>query len=338
MSTLGELTNSFKPVETKDFQVFYNYYSVFFETRKYPRFYQSILEMSQYVNVPLYFWGIIDDCLVVVHKRHIHVPVFYLIWPPISRENNHSKEMGIIELFRNNGCHTRMSEEDMMVFGISKDEVNKNKYNYEFVYLANELKEMPGGKWKNIRYKVNKFKSLIEKGDVRVEYLREMNYGVFLKCKLIYDIWLKEKRKMSIHSAHKVLQGCPKDIENLITIIYNRDGGIVAWGASECVSVAKIVQTTRFRNYQDDIFIDPSTMIHYYECLYWIDVFPGKDVLCNFGSGVFPDLIEHKKRLKPVINLQLWDLKVDKRVDKKNWDFACVSWKKEKRLKKGFIF
>ncbi|GAF85661.1 unnamed protein product, partial [marine sediment metagenome] len=60
MPTISELTSKFKPVETKYAQEFCPYYEAFFKTRKYPRFYQSILEMSQYVNVPIYYWGILE--------------------------------------------------------------------------------------------------------------------------------------------------------------------------------------------------------------------------------------------------------------------------------------
>jgi len=331
VSSLSEITQNFKPVSIKDSSIFFSYYASFFKHRKYPRFYQSILEMSQYVNVPLYFWGIINDCLVVVHKRYIHIPVFYLVIPPINKEGNHKKEIEVIEIFQKNGCHTRLSEEDMNVLGITENDVNKNKYNFEFVYLANELKTMPGKKWQNIRYKVNKFHSLVKKEALKIEYLTIMNYIIYEKCKQIYEIWLKQKKKSSIHSAHKTLLNCPKDMRNLITLIYNRgnNNSLVACGIAECIADRKIVQTTRFRNYNDNILVDPTAIIHYYECLYWANAFD-EEVFCNFGSGVFPDLIKHKYRLKPVATLQLYDLKVEKRIQKIDWDNACISWKKKK--------
>jgi len=334
--SLSDITASFQPVTTKNASLFNDYYKIFFKSHKYPRFYQSVLEISQYVNVPLYFSGIIDECLVIVHKRHIHLPVFYLPIPPISKNSDHTKEGNIIELFQKYGCHTRLSEEEMKVLGISETDVNKNKYNSEFIYSANELKTMPGKKWQNIRYKVNKFHSLIKDEKLETKLLQTMDFLTHEKCKRIYEIWLKQKEKKSIHSAHKVLLNCPKSMRNLISLIYNKEtNALIAWGASECISDGKIIQTTRFRNYDDNTLVDPTTIIHYLECIYWADIF-GEETLCNFGSGVFPDLIEHKYRLKPIATLQMYDLKTEKGIQKSDWDDTCISWKKRKGFNLGY--
>lgn len=98
--SLEELTKNFKPVKNEDTSIFKEYYPSFFKARKYPRFYQSLMEMSQYVNVPTYFWKEINNCLVVLHKRWIHQPVMYLALPPISKNGRIEDELKVIQTFK----------------------------------------------------------------------------------------------------------------------------------------------------------------------------------------------------------------------------------------------
>jgi len=322
MRDIEKLTYNFKPIETRHAEKIYPYYSAFFKTRKYPRFYQSILETSQYVNVPLYYWGEVNNCLVILVKRHIHRPVLYLIIPPISKNLDHAAELEVINLFAKYGLFTRLSEEDMDLYGFSKDDVVQDKNNCEFIYLSGDLLTMEGKKWGDIRYKVNKFNKLVEEEKAVVLLLNDINYQQFLQCKHVYDLWLRKKGMKSVHSAHKVLLNSPKEITKLITLIYDSNRRLAAWGASEKIGEGMVIQTTRFRLYENTFFIDPSLIIHHRECVYWSN-FMGKNTLCNFGTGLFKHLIEHKQRMKPVKTLQLYNLKVEKTVDKADWDVAC---------------
>lgn len=311
-----ELTKGFKPLELKDSKIFYNYYSHFL--RKYPRFYQSVVEMCQYVNVPTYYWKQINECLVIVHKRWIHQPVIYLVLPPISRNEDIDNEIEIIQDFQKAGIMTRLSHEDLTFLNIPESETNKIPNNFEFIYNPLDVQKMEGKEWRNFRYKVNKYSSLIKSGEIRVELLKKLDFSTYQKLDSSYKKWLKQKDKKTIHSGHKVLLNQEEDLNVLITLIYKHEN-ILGWGISEKVDDKKIIQTTRFRNYDDQTLVDPSMMIHYEECKYWNT----EGTLLNFGSGVVKDLIDHKSRLKPVHLLQLYDLKVEKKIDKDEWNGCC---------------
>ena len=334
MPTITELTQGFKPVETNYAADLNPFYNAFFKTRKYPRFYQSLLEMAQYTNIPLYYWGILQRTLIVVVRRYIHRPVLYLILPPINLDLNHNIEFEIMQMFREVGCHTRLSEEDMQLFNLSESDVVKDHNNNEFIYLAGDSKNMPGKKWRNIRYKINQFAAMENEGEVKVEYSEEMTPQLYRQCKAVYEIWIKSKEKKSIHSAHKSFPGSPKSLQKLLVLIYNKKGDLSAWGASEAIGNQKIVQTTRFRNYNDDFFVDPTMIIHHRECAYWAEKM-GDETLCNFGTGLFPGLIEHKQRLKPIKTLQLYNLKTERQIEKSDWDNACQG---DIKSEKGLLF
>jgi len=235
---------------------------------------------------------------------------------------DHNAEFKVMQMFRNAGCHTRLSEEDMQLFNFSESDVIKDHNNNEFIYLAGDSKNMPGKKWRNVRYKVNQFDAMEKEGKTRVEYLEDMPLHIYNQCKLVYEVWIKSKSKKSVHSAHKSIPGSPQQLQKLVVLIYNERNILSAWGASEAIGNQMVVQTTRFRNYDDGFFIDPTMIIHYRECAYWANKM-GNETLCNFGTGLFKGLIAHKERLQPVKTLQLYNLKTEKQIEKSDWDNAC---------------
>lgn len=316
--SLEELTKNFKPVKNEDTSIFKEYYPSFFKARKYPRFYQSLMEMSQYVNVPTYFWKEINNCLVVLHKRWIHQPVMYLALPPINRNKKIEDELKVIQDFQKAGIMTRLSKEDLNVLNIPESETNKIPNNFEFIYNSSDIQKMEGRKWRNFRYKVNKYLSLKNEGTIKIEAMKKLDFLTYQKLEASYQKWLKHKKKKTMHSGHKVLLNHQKGLSVLILLVHNHDN-LLGWGISEKISDKKVIQTTRFRNYESQTLVDPSIIIHYEECKSW----SSEGTLLNFGSGVVKDLIEHKSRLKPAHLLQLYDLKTEKKVDKETWRNCC---------------
>jgi hypothetical protein len=312
----------FMPVKTKNAQLFYKFYGKFENSHIYPRFYQAVIELSQYAKKPIFYYNILDDCLVILKKKYIHSPILYLILPPIHSESNHNIEKQVIEQFRNIGCTTKLSEEDIKIYGYSANEFVEDKNNFEFIYRVGNA-EMKGKKWKNHRMKINKFKRQCDMEILQFHYTRSFDsstkdYKILSRCEKIYKDWLKFKNRKSMNSAHKTFNS---NTNSLITFITNSDR-MITFGITEKISDKSIIMTTRFRLYNDKNLVDPTAAIHYLECKYWQKVI-GSNGLANFGAGLVDELIEHKKRLKPVKTLQIYNLKTKTKLTKEIWNNAC---------------
>jgi hypothetical protein len=321
---ISELTKNFSPIEVKDAPKIYPFYQSFAKTHIYPRFYQSILEMSQRVNVPLYFWDVLQGCLVIVHRRYIHRPVLYLLLPPINDKLNHKIELEVMWMFREHGCSTRLSEEDMQIYGMNEKDVNKDQHNCEYIYDVAEEAKLSGSKWRRIRNIISRYQRQQTNGEIDVLYAETLTQEMYFKFEKLYRDWLQEKNLSSkVHSAHKTAYNSP-DIPKLILIIVDKNKKIVVWCISERISSRHIIITSNFRNPNLDVTIEPCIVAHYLTCAWWHDRIPGK-ILCNYGTGLFPKLILHKEKLKPIKKLQLYNLKTECNISKEDWKGACMN-------------
>ncbi len=328
--SLEELTKNFKPVKNEDTSIFKEYYPSFFKARKYPRFYQSLMEMSQYVNVPTYFWKEINNCLVVLHKRWIHQPVMYLALPPISKNGRIEDELKVIQTFKDFCVTTKLSEEDINLYDFDIKEMIVDKNNCEYIYLANEhLLALQGKKWKTSRNYINRFYDMVEKGVFTVSFTNNPSLTNFRECEKLYKDWLIKKNLKKVHSAHKVMLPNWEGKDIVLTSIYEKNR-LIVWGVSEKIDNGKVIQTSGFRSYSNNIN-DLSVIIHHIECKYWAKR-EQTETFSNLGIGYFNDLINHKEKLHPCFKLQIYKLPVERNISHEEWKMSCLMKKK-----KGFL-
>lgn len=321
--TLEILTEGFKPVKVEDTSIFKEYYSAFFKTRKYPRFYQSLIEMSQN---PYYFWNEIDDCLVIIHKRYIHQPVLYLVLPPISKNGRIIDEIKFIKLFQDFGVTTKLSEEDINLYNFDIKEMIIDKSNCEYIYNTNEHSQpLQGKKWKTSRNYINRFEEGSKEGLFYTFYLTNPSMIHFNECDKIYQEWLTKKGLKKVHSAHKVMNQKWEGKDIALTLIYEQDR-LIVWGLSEKIDNGKIIQTSGFRSYSNTIN-DLSVIIHNQECKYWAKR-EGIETFSNLGIGFFNNLINHKEKLHPHTKLQIYKLPVERKITHDEWKKSCLPKKK----------
>jgi hypothetical protein len=318
-NSLAELTLNFKAIEPSDIEVFKTYYASFFNLRKYPRYYQSLLELGMYVNVPDFYWGIVNDCLVIVKKKWINNPVLYLILPPMHINNNLNAEKEVISQFAQNGINCKLSEEDIELYGY-KEEVTIDKDNYEFVYDVNTFALLDD---KKIRYYVTQYKKINELR--HIVHTESPNQIAYQKCEDLVTRWLKHKELKKIHSGHKTFgKFINSGLNAALSIIDNVNSGLtIGFSVTEQIGSKHAIITSRFRDYDYLEIKDPNYVIHYLDCKYWYDTL-GDNALLSIGSGVnVKGLVSHKAKLRPVKTLQLYNFKTDKKITREDWDSSC---------------
>lgn len=331
-----EITKPFLPIMAcKDHNPFAPFFFSFSKGRKYPRFYQSMLEMSQWVQVPQYYYGFIDNCLIILKKRYIHTPVLKLMLPPISLNNDYKKEKYLIEQFRMIGIGVKLSEEDLEIYDYdlkTNNLIKEDTLNVEFIYNADDYAKMKGKKHKTNRNIINKFNKLLSDKKIEIGIFSSSdNIWYWMnKCNYLYHKWCHEKDKnYTLHSAHKVFrkfQNKPNVEVSFSYIMDMKTKQFIIFGINEQVGDKHVNIVSRFRRYDVDIVEDPTTVLHHWECKYWVDKL-GDDVIMNYGSGVIPGLTKHKKKLKPIKEMQIYDAQPYKSIDKHKWDNSCLEAK-----------
>jgi hypothetical protein len=330
MQELIEQTKNFEPVELIDATWLYDYFIAFNQRRIWPRFFESVLELSQYVNVPVYWRGIINNCLVILKKAHLHTPNLYLILPPISLKEDKVSEIETMHFFSKFGCHTRLSEEDISYYQLKNSGVDVVKGNAEFIYHLADVLTMPGKKWKKFRNKIN----IVNRPDSPVNWSFSVNKDIsphdIQRCELLYKQWLQSKERNKMGTSHKKLLDTKTigGMESSLTYLETKEKKMITFCISERIG-DHILMNTGFRDYNDTTIDDPNFLLHYIECRNWAEILP-EGACGNSGAGLVPSLIFHKTNLLPVKIHQMYNLKTPIKLTKEVWKSVCtVKPKKE---------
>ena len=319
------LTEGFMPVTAQQFDAFSPFFKSFEKLHKFPRFYQSIIEMAQFQSIPRFYWGIVEECLIIAWRKSLGNFVIMLKLPPISRDGDADLEKSVLEMFRSAGASVQVSKYDMEVYGYTKSDVNRDhKWLDEYVYVASKYGGgMSGGKLARQRNKVNKARKLEDDGIIRTIHTNKMTLSEFRKCDDVYKNWSLLKDHHGMPSAHLQFRKAKRSDNLILTYIEHADTGeIIIWGVTERVGDKSVIITSRIQNYKQTVVKDPDCYIHHKESKYWMDI-AGEDTMMNFGAGITENLSTHKKRLNPFIIMSRYKLPALRTVTKDEWHECC---------------
>ena len=262
---LIDLLSSFKPITKYIYYLVLPYYYVYIITRKYSRFFQSILILSKYVNVPTYYFGIIDDCLCVLKKKYISNPVLYLIMPPIHIKGDIKKELDLISLFASHGVKTYLSCEDLDIYNIKPNDCNKITNNFEFIYdsklFVEDIYKLKDSSYGNIRYYINNFKKNID--NIILDCRNTTNNDIVFKSKLnnLYKDWTSLKG-LKADNYQNELDSLPNLSTFISSISYSNDK-LESFGITEEVSKGQVIIVNRFTSRDYSLVKNLSIATHY---------------------------------------------------------------------------
>jgi len=209
LSYLVEILKNFKSIEPQDIEKLHKYYEAFFKIRKFPRFFQNILTLGNYTNIPKYYFGELEDCLCIFKKQYIYQSIIYLLLPSISLTNDIVMEKYLIDWFNNEGVKTLLSEEDIVIYNYSKNDLTLMKDNFEFIYdsslFVKDIFEIKNSDYQKVRYFINQFKKSEDKLSIygcNNKYLNETYYN---KMNDLYLFWKDQKGK-SIETHNKIIK------------------------------------------------------------------------------------------------------------------------------------
>lgn len=318
---LVNILNSFKPLTKDSCKILNEFYSGWFVNRIYPRYYQSSLILTKFVNVPFYFYGVIDDCLCIIHKRFLVNPVLYLVLPPINKYGDLKKEINIIDVLKNHGVRTYLSDEDINLYKMNKNDVKKIKNNCEFIYQSDTFTDVHKMCTKN-RYYVNDFKR--KESHIKINNINNITDDDVKQLDLLHNSWCLNKNIKNNIKYYEGLNYIPNKCNVLSLQVGNNLFGV---SITEEIFDGFVIITSRFTD-RDNFFLKGTSLVlHYLEGEYYNN--ESKKSLMNMGSGGRSlGLIKHKTELQPIKTLQINKNKIHSPVSKETWD-VCLPYNKE---------
>lgn len=306
---LRNATKNFKKVKPNTVFDF----SKFYEHRKYPRFFMSVLYLA---SKPDYYYGMVNDCLCILKKKMIGMPIVYLIIPPINGDI--SKEKETIDYFNKLKIKTRLSEEDKYIYGYNN--IKENKLG-EFIYDLELTTKLEGSDFTSFRRFIRKLSD-----NVDVSYIKQFDFfgikqAIALNSK--WEKWKKEnKDRASCHTVDKTVPIFMDTKNSILVALLDKSNNMVCYDLSENVGNNNIVITTRYFDYYNPLVNNSVYYLHHNTCKYWYE--EGFRGLANFGSSVgVKDLDASKQRLKPVKILKMYDFDYNYKFTKDEWNAIC---------------
>ena len=313
--SLKELTADFKLVSYLEYNKISKYYPIFSLYREYPRFFMSLLYLTQSKD---YYYGIVNDCLCIIKKKMIGYPIVYLVIPPIHKNGDPRVESDTLKLFNKVKIKTRLSEEDLKLYDIDLKLVTRDKDLDEFIYDIKEAILLEGGNYSQFRRYKRKYTGYTE-----CFPSSHIKNDIILNAKELNETWslYKERDYNGNNDCHVY----DDTISSFIGLRTNNikftglvDNGLICYDLSENVGEGVII-TTRYFNYYHPKVNNSVYILHNLTCSNWQEY-----KYANFGSCVGnKELYESKSRLKPCKILELYNFKYQYKFTKEEYDSIC---------------
>lgn len=293
-----------------------SFMSKFFETRKYPRYYLSSVDMSSQRSK--YQWGIVPgtQCLVVAKWLTMGGIKIHLAIPPISLDSIY-EEIEVLQWLSEAGVSARLSEEDVSLYG---SHVIPDNSGPEFIYQSSNFtsEEMIGPSWQPWRSMVKK---IADSGWYHKSWFgHQVPDQAKLEIQLINHEW-KIGQGKSVDTS-SIVDACFAAGENtVVNIFYTKEGQAALWSAYHVVHNGMLILLTGQWN--------PSIVFPGKDCSRYCQLADtaimrerfGKSVLFSMGSGVgIKGLIEMKRKMRPVKELQMFRLVTSRNITKHDWN------------------
>jgi hypothetical protein len=304
MSFLNEL--KFKHIEFDDLEKYSQYYN-----NLNNRFYKSFMYLTQSKKFIYTFY---KKALLIFKRGHImNNKYVYLLVPPITKNNDRKLELEIINDLALIGVKTKLTIDDVIIYGLDIDNLMIDKGNDEFIYSAKKICLMKGKKWGRVRTYINKNNQLVENGQLRVETTRRVDPLTMRRLIKITDYWIKH---------HKNMKGIKYYLNNLnnfkpayITYVENSNNDILAYMIVENYG-NELILTMPVKNYKINWKYDINAFVMNKVAEYWLNyyifTYDKLDVQMNIGASVNDKgLHKNKNKYEPIIIQQIYNNKVD---------------------------
>lgn len=317
-TTVPELLAGFRPVQAADATTWAPYLAGFARTRRWPRYYLSPLWLAS--EGSRFLWGVVGGCLVVVKRATIfRNRVLYLIVPPMHPDGDLEAERAVVQAFAAAGVSTKLSSEDMQLLGYGAAEVAEDQGNAEFVYQVGDYADLEGKAWKAWRRNANALDEL---------ELHTWAGGTKASpadldgAEQVALAWAAGKPKASPKHVAQVLRmagedqgtACPARLALL-----RRDGRPVLAMASQQLTPSWAILLSRVRD--PELELPDTNVAGHLVGMRWYLERLGPQGLVNAGAGGQrgKGLVEAKRHLRPVHELQLYDLHTEARYTEADW-------------------
>jgi hypothetical protein len=315
---------SFKSMPLEDLEKFYNYHKSFFKNREFPRFFQSYLYLK--AERKYFYYGFINDCFVLVKKyKQFGKPVFYLPIPPININGDIKIELDLIHYLNSNGIKTKLSDEDIPLYSYEKKALSKDKDNIEHIYKSSDFIKLDDHESKKFRYNLKKFKSYVDKGEMRFNLYDNLSDELLSNLDNLLDEWGEYKVE---HTKDHAFQAdkCHLYFNNSSMNCYFQlaNDNIITSSINEVLYDGKIIMTTNYSNYNNQIHdMQSNKVLHCLIMQHWDKIY--SDSYINSGSaGWDKGLYAHKKQLKPFKEIQIYDTKCARKITIDEYNNSCV--------------
>lgn len=309
----------FKDMPKEDMEKSHLHNQAFFKHREYPRFFQSYLYLKS--ERKYFYYGFIDDCFIIIKKQiQFKNYITYLPIPPISIAGDLNKELELINKFNAIGIKTRVSEEDIKLYNLNKDQFRKNKDDVEMIYSPSFYNNYAGVKLANFRYANNLKNVLINNGTLIEEKHKLLSKDLIDLNETLLKGWQVKKRTQNITSKGDMCHRWFNDISfgNYYQLL--NGGKVVISSITENILPNKIILDTNYLDYT--IQLPKFEAVKAMHVMLMNDL-PNK-AMVNSGSGGFDKgLTSHKRFLKPCKELQIYDTVATAKITEEVYNCIC---------------
>lgn len=321
LKAFKDIMARFQPVTLVSAAAFAPYYAAFARTRICPRYFQSPTFLSYEGRV--YYWAIIEDCLVIIKKRvTMGTAMIYLVLPPMHLTGDVAAEKRVLEGLATFYIRAKLSKEDLSLYGYTSADVDLDKNNTEFIYQAGNPIE-PGKHGRHGRVMLNQYERLLQAGELeQLEYYKggparpsiaALNQMLFLARR-----WELERRiGGQVKLAQCIAQAIMGHTESGRLLAIGHGAHLIGYSYTERVAPGRGIIAARLRNYEDKTLSDPTLLMHALDRAYYSSNGDAKFLL-NIGSWQsgknFKGLQAAKEKLKPVARLQIYTTRVEGRI------------------------
>jgi hypothetical protein len=314
-----ELIKDFKLIKEmpkEEWQKIINNQKSFFKNRQFPRFFQSYLYLKS--ERRYFYYGYIDNSFILIKKKkEFGNKICYLVLPPLSLDGNLSKELDLINKFSDFGIKTKVSDEDILLYNIEKKSLLKDKDNIEMIYDLDHYNNFNSRDLSNFRYSTN----LLNKSGLNCEVLTKLSDEDIANTTEQLKSWSKKKREQGIKSEGDHCHLWFNDHENLFFKISNSSNQIITSSIVEKIDDFKYILTTNYYNY--DLAVPKLDIIKANH--WWIMNYLPNGSLLNSGSGGWDKgLTQHKRNLRPVKELQIFETKNKRKLTEEEYQSICI--------------
>lgn len=312
--------SGFTEIKHSDLHKIREYMEAYFIRRKYPRYYQNMMDMVYSPGKKKYY-AIENGCMLIAVKAYLHKPVLYFLLPPIHRHGEVEKEIEVLKKY-SGVIAFRISEEDVLMykhFGYDVEStVNHRPEAAEFIFDSTEYTDMSGPEFRKMRYYVNQAEK--QEGFQFMTFQTTSKFTLMAAAEYLYSRWIQLRGFGKHYNIFK--DKSIADVNWHLTIGYHCSKPMYVSYVNMLFPERGII-VGRFGMYDKSTGIKE---IKYFAHTEEMKRHPG---IYNMASGYNKTLTYAKRDLLPLMELQLYDTERVVIVERDVWDAMGSSYNNE---------